>query len=272
MKNTNIEEYEKSKAFSKNLFPDSSNVKFLIDAETQNRELERIRTGLRYENFFSVVNMLDFEIKHLAGFEVLGYNSNQVTLKDYFGMIKNDGIVQLMSLLGRETFNLTEMRAVGFLRPKFITNLPMLHADGRIMLVKRTLSTWQISSDAKVVEYLSEFTLIGEYHGEPMNPRIEEVPQDLKEKFDQVVNKIFAIQPHFKNPFSPKEMILLRYYSENKNTSAQKAAQDNGIEVSTMHYYNKQMLSKAKNFFGKEFDFTTAKEVATFLNKNGFFN
>lgn len=271
MKSATQDEFTSSKAFAKELFPNPEKMKFSVSAEQQQTELKRIKEGLRYEQFFCIIDMLNFEMKHAAGFEALGYNSSQVSLKDYFKMIKVDGIVQLMQLLGRETFKLSHLDIINFMRPKFITTIPMIHTDGRTLLIKRTISPWQVTTEMQIVEYISEFTVIGEYNGEPINPRIEDVNPAAKEIYDRVVNKMLAVQPHFKNPFSPKEMLLLHYYATNPNSSAKQTASDNQIEVSTMHYYNKQILNKAKTFFGDELKFNTAKDVSEFLKKNGFF-
>lgn len=269
--NASIEEYSKNKAFAQALFPNPEQLKFLVEDTTQKKELERLKSSIRYEQFFLIVDMVAFEISHIGGFEALGYNSDSITMRDYFQMIKNDGILQLVSLLGRETFNLSSLDIISFAKPKFIVNLPMKHADGRMLLVKRIISPWQVTADMKISAYLSEFTIIGDYQGEPLNPRIEDVNPAAKEIYDKVVNKMLAVQPTFKNPFSPKEMILLQYYAQNKEASAKQTAQENNIEVSTMHYYNKQILQKAKSFFGEHFGFQTAKDVAEYLKKNGFF-
>jgi len=270
MKSATQDEFTSSKAFAKELFPNPEKMKFSVSAEQQQTELKRIKEGLRYEQFFCIIDMLNFEMKYAAGFEALGYNSSQVSLKDYFKMIKVDGIVQLMQLLGRETFKLSHLDIINFMRPKFITTIPMIHTDGRTLLIKRTISPWQVTTEMQIVEYISEFTVIGEYNGEPINPRIEDVNPAAKEIYDRVVNKMLAVQPHFKNPFSPKETLLLKYYNENEGNSPQVTAGENNITVQTLYDYNKKILSKAKKFFGENVAFTSAKMVAKHLKDNGF--
>ncbi|MFN3851712.1 MAG: hypothetical protein ACK4NY_19905 [Spirosomataceae bacterium] len=264
------DEFTKMKAFAKELFPNPEEIETIVPDFVHEQEIHRIKQGVRTEQFFFITDMLDFEIKFALGLESIGYNSETFDLRQYFNIIESDGTLPLMTLLGRETFKMANLNIVSFAKPKYIVLLPIKHNNGQVLLTKRVISPWQITIDGKITAFLSEYTIIGGYKGEGLNPRFLDVIPEAKVEFDKIVSMMLTIQPHFKNPFSPKETLLLKYYNENEGNSPQVTAGENNITVQTLYDYNKKILSKAKKFFGENVAFTSAKMVAKHLKDNGF--
>lgn len=264
------DEFSKMKAFAKELFPNPEEIETFVPKSVHEQEINRINQGIRAEQFFFITDMLDFEIKFTTGLETIGYHSESFDLKQYFNIIESDGILPLMTLLGRETFKMASLKIISFLKPKYIVLLPIKDNNGQVLLTKRVISPWQFTPEGKITAFLSEYTIIGQYRGEGLNPRFLDVIPEAKAEFDRIVSMMLASQPHFKNPFSPKETLLLKYYNENKDNPPQTTADENNITIQTLYDYNKKILSKAKKFFGENIAFTSAKMVAKHLKDNGF--
>lgn len=181
------------------------------------------------------------------------------------------GISLLITLLGKQTFILSNQAVVGFLKPQFVAFIPITCADGRVMLTKRTISPWQITDTGQITSYLSEFVILKPYENEPMNPRFVSVDMEIEAQFNRLVSRLFAQLPVRVNRFSPKELVLLKLYIETgeANATAKVLAQKAKITSSTVHTHNKNILLKAKAMFGESLSVKTAYDVAVFLKKSG---
>ncbi len=265
------EELESIRQLSAELFPDPFKL-VLINSEAEQRdELQRLQKGLQHEQFFMVVDLIRVEIVAAAGhYETMGW-PEKLTFKKYLSLFPNNGMLQLMTILGKQTFRFSHQTENTFLQPKFVVNLPLITADGRTVLAKRTVSPWQITAEGYVTAYLSEFVVIKEYEGEPFSPRFVGISDPvLEERFNQMVKTFFANLPPKVNRFTPKEMEVIRLYSEdkaNEKTSAD-IARLAKISTLTIKDYNKSILEKARDMFGESPVFQNARDVAQYLHKN----
>ncbi|MEA5458454.1 hypothetical protein VB796_05360 [Arcicella sp. LKC2W] len=273
VKKTQLEEFKSLKEFTKKQFLENQSEDLLVSEKEQQDELMMLTTGLRYEQFFFIVNVSDFSIVYAKGLEEIGYHSDNFDMIQYVQAIPSPGILQLMSLMWRKIFefNMEAKTLLAFLKPKFIVQLPFKNSQGELMLVKRTISPFQFTSDGKLLQYLSEFTVIKKgFNNEAPEPRFTDIPPDLVDKYNVFINRAFIWE---NSPFSPKEMIILQAYaSDTENKSLDEFAKVTEVTASTLKFYNKEIINKAKEYFGEHYTFSTAKEVAHFLNRCGVLN
>lgn len=67
-------------------------------------------------------------------------------------------------------------------------------------------------------------------------------------------------------------IILQAYASDKENKSLEEFATITDVTTATLKFYNKEIINKAKDYFGEYYTFGTAKEVASFLNRCGVLN
>jgi hypothetical protein len=272
MKANQPDEYDKAKFFAKELFSDIQEPKFLVSSKQQDEELKKLKIGLRDEQFYIIVDMLSFEIVAAGGLEEVGFRSDDFSMRQYFKLLETDGVVQAMTLLAREMFRLTGKAGMKFMSPKYISQLPLKNQSGQTILVKRVMSPWQVLADGRACSYISEFTIVSPlYQGETLNPRFIGLEEPILTELNKQIAIAFSLKSHFKNPFSPKEMLILTQYSKlRQDESLNSIAEATGIniKVSTLKFYNKMILEKARKMFG-ELGFRTARDVANYLKKHG---
>ena len=270
--NTTVEqELRQLGVFVTTLFPNPQSLTFQILPEVQQQELNKLRVGRRAEQFFFIVDFIQLTILEAVGLEEIGYDSARFNFRQYLSTISTDGLLQLVTLLGKQTFLLSNKVVLDFLKPQFVAFIPITCADGRVMLTKRTISPWQITNTGQITSYLSEFLVLKPYENEPMNPRFVDIDPAIEAQFNRLVSRLFANLPVQVNQFAPKELVLLKLYVETNetNATAKILAQKAGIKPSTVHTYNKNILLKAKAMFGESLPVKTAYDVAVFLKKSG---
>ncbi|MCX6212827.1 hypothetical protein [Spirosoma sp.] len=267
------DEYLGIRQFMAQIFPEPTKLRLMVPAEVQAQELERIRIGCRAEQFAIVTNLLTLSVEKAFGLEEIGFADTTFSFRQYLRCMSNPGHLRSSILLSKQIFSLlSELPQMQFLKPRFIANIPMQKANGEILLVKRTLSPWQYTSTGLITEYLSEFQIIKPYEGEPMSPRFLDVPTHLKANFYKAVYQIFANLSAQKNPFTLRELDLMRIYISQparKRPSSQFIADYTNLRVLTVKEYNKSILAKAKGLYGEDLPVETAFDVAIFLHKNG---
>ncbi len=230
-----------------------------------------MKIGRRPEQFFFIVDFTSLTIVEAVGLEEVGYNSERFSFRQYLATIPGGSMRQLITLLGKQTFILSNQTVVSFLKPQFVANVPITCADGRVMLTKRTISPWQISESGLIIAYLSEFIILKPYEDEPINPRFVHLDPAIEVTLNRMAARTFATLPKQDNLFSPKEIILIRLYAESNeaNLNANDLAERADITISTLHTYNKSILMKAKEMFGETLPAKTARDVAMYLKKCG---
>ena len=97
-------EYKKIQEFARNYYIDPSTYIFKISEEQQQNELHKLKLGLREEQFFVVVDLLNFTIIDFGGVESLGFDPKTFTLKNYFDMVDPQGVMPMLTALGKQTF------------------------------------------------------------------------------------------------------------------------------------------------------------------------
>lgn len=266
------EEYQRIRSFADELFPDHNTLTTAVSALVQEQAMEKLTQGRRPEQFFFIVNLLNMEVVTAVGMPEMGYADSSFTFRQYLNCLPGPGFLQSTRLLSEQIFRMQERFPVQFMREQFIANVPMRHGNGQLFLVKRSITPWQHTKTGLLTAYLSEFTILKTYEGEPMNPRFTGIPDAISAEFYQTVQRIFANLSAKKNPFSPREIDVMRAYAnttDGKRPTAKQVAQQTNTTPLTIKDYNKTILAKAKDLFGEDFSAETAFDVAVFLKKNG---
>ncbi len=266
-------EYKRIQSFIKQLFPKPDELTAFVSPSVQAAALEKLTQGRRPEQFFFIFNLPDTEIVTAVGMDELGYADSAFTFWQYLRCLPSPGLLQSTRLLSEQIFRMQRQFPVQFLRERFIANVPMRHANGQIWLVKRSITPWQHTTTGLLTAYLSEFTILKPYEGEPMNPRFTGISESAHTEFYKAVHEIFAgVASPRKNPFSPRELEVLRAYAavpDGQRPTARQIADLVKATPLTIKDYNKNILTKAKELFGEDFVVETAFDVAVFLKKNG---
>jgi hypothetical protein len=259
--------------FCKKAYKDKDKFQYVVDAKSQEQEILRLKNGLREEDFFIIIDLLNMKIIDLGGWDELGYDERYFSLKNYFEISPSNGLLTLLYSLGKQLFLNTTTNLIGFLKPSYIINTPIKikKNDDTLYLVKRTISPWQLTTTGIITAYLSYFTIIKDsYDHEGLEPRLIGIPEEIKEKvmkeFMTAINQLKASE----NKFSPKLTQILELYSDSAKSS-QEIADELKITYQTLKKYNKAIIIKAKQMFGDNLPIKTAKDVALYLKKHGLF-
>ncbi|WP_461053040.1 hypothetical protein [Spirosoma arcticum] len=264
-------ELQQLKTFVHELFPKPESLMFVVPESVQQRELRTMQQGLRAEQFFMIVDFVNLKITEAAGLEEIGYNSAQFTFRQYLSIFPSHGMLQLITLVGKQAFALSHQSVLSFMKPNYVSQVPLTCADGQVMLAKRMASPWQYTDTGKMTSYVVEYTVMKPYENEPMNPRFLNQGPTTETEFNDANARSFANMPAKANLFAPKEIVLMKLYiaEEHQGLSAKQLAGLAGVAHNTINTYNKAILSKAKTMFGEDILAKTARDVAVFLKKSG---
>ena len=265
--------YSSVKTFADEYFKNKEDYEFVVSKETQLNEIQLLKKGIRQEQFFIIIDLLNFKIIDHGGIEEFGYDSRNFSMNTYFQLIPSKGITSLLQLLGEQTFLKAQSDIMSFLKPSFIVQIPMklnLLDRNSYSLVKRTISPWQMTKCGKITAYLAEFTVIKDYDFEPLDPRIKDLPTEYSDLIIQEFNKKFNQLKPIDNPFSPKELLILKEYAHGVRTTKElMVSLKPKLSMHTINSYNKSILDKAKQLFGENLPLATAQDVAKFMSKQG---
>lgn len=270
---TSLSEYKQIRQMLDELHPNPAVLQLKVASDTHREALTRLQRELRPEQMFMVVDLLTLSVVAAGGWREMGYDDTKLTFRQYMQMVPNRGTYQTMVMMGGQTFRMANQQLVRFASPAFIATVPLRHANGRVMLVKRTITPWQYSADGYVLAYLSEFTIIKEYEGEPMNPRFRGLTPEVEQSFLKAISFAFAHLNTVYNPFSPKEMEILRLYANHstneKPLTIRVVSELTGSTVETVKSYQKEIVTKARDLYDDQVALASTRDVALFLKRSG---
>ena len=243
-------------------FAELPNVSDTISEQNHIEEIESLKSTLHHERFFFVVNIKEFRLEHIHGVDsCLGYQS--FSINDYIGCI-HPGSLSIVMAMAESAMDLSKKEKVSFMGQRFIALVPLKHKSGHYLLVKRVLSPWQIDTEGRVTSYLNELVIVGNYEGEPLNPRIEAPhTNDIEEKFRKEVIKRFDQEIH---PFTLNEIRIARLLHYQHSLSKKTIADKLNLQESSVTTYCKTLKEKATEFF-INYTFRDAREVSRYLHK-----
>jgi hypothetical protein len=249
-------------------FPDDS-IK-MVSLEEQKHEIELLKATLGSERFFFIIDMPDFEIFQTAGISKwLGYSDNQFKLHDYWENVVHPECQISLLMLAHQLYGslCTGIYPLQFMVQRYSSKVALRHKDGHYLLAKKTSSIFQYDNKNRMLSYLNEFTIVGSYSGEPLEPRMynsygEREFEKEKEILDKTMKKFLEMKI-----FSPKELQTARILAYDIDATQNSIAKEFNVSRYTIDTFYKRFLEKARIFFSKEFH--SAAEAASFLRMEG---
>jgi hypothetical protein len=267
-KNNNAE-FETLRTFVTTLFEhDEQEPRGIVAQPDQQQELRSLQDTIGSERFYFVVDLPTFELREAQGIQRwLGYHEKEFSLKQYWGIVhpgKQKGLrlvaEQLYQMLCSGRFKLE------FMVQRYSSLVALRHWKDHYLLVKKTSSVFQYDTNNRLLSYLNEFTIVGEYNNEPLMPRIFTQSGDHEERGDEVLRNAMK-QFEGMKIFSPKELQTARRIAYNPGITQAAIAKEQEVSVHTIDTYCKRFLKKAREFFSQ--DFSSVADAALYLRKEG---
>ena len=255
-----------------NFYPSYYKPSFKVKDEVVHQKLRSLADTLDDERFFFVVDVLNFEITYLGGVQRwLGYFEKEFSLRLFFRIIHPEA----SKILSLSTFRILQMACMGHTPPKIlsdtkhITLLPLKHIDGSYLYLRKASSAFQYDDEYRLLSFLNEFTIVGPYEGHDiprLSPRFVNPSQNLNQ-FENDIKEVIRQGFSSLNFFSYSELSLLHTLAYKPETTRAELSDQFGVKLSTIDTLQKRALSKARDYFIK--DFKAALDVATFLQSQG---
>lgn len=242
----------------------------MVSGTEQQQEIELLKQTLGGERFFFIIDMPAFEIVQSVGISKwLGYSDTQFKLHDYWEQVVHPECKISLLMIAHQLYGslCTGKYPLQFMVQRYSGRIALRHRNGHYLLAKKTSSIFQYDSKSRLLGYLNEFTIIGDYNGEPLEPRMynssgEREVEKEKEIMERTMQKFLEMKI-----FSAKELQTARILAYDSEATQGSIADQFNVSRHTVDTFYKRFLEKARNFFGKEF--RSATEAAVFLRKDG---
>ncbi len=263
--------FKSLKLFVQSLFTqENSHLPEMVSPQDQQQEIELLKQTLGGERFFFIIDLPEFEIGQSFGINRwLGYSDDQFTLEEYWENIVNPQCKNSLLLIAQQMYGslCSGTYPLQFMVQRYSSRVALKHRDGHYILVKKTSSIFQYNSKNHLTKYVNEFTIIGEYNGEAIEPRMYNSFGDREiEKEKEILSKTMQRFIDMKI-FSAKELQTARILAYDPEATQSTIAEEFDVSRHTIDTFYRRFLEKARNFFGKEF--RSATEAAVFLRKEG---
>jgi hypothetical protein len=258
-------------AYVRSLFnAQPNNLQRMVTSEEQLQELESLKQTLGGERFFFIINVPDFEILQTVGINKwLGYSDNQFSLYDYWENVVHPQSKNSLLLIAYQLYTslCSGKYPLQFMVQRYSTKIALRHRDGHYILAKKTSSIFQYDIKNRLLGYLNEFTIIGDYNGEPIEPKMynsqgyRETEKE-KEILEETMKKFLKMRV-----FSVKELQTARLLAYQPDITKEIIAKKFAVTKNTVDTFYKRFLAKSREFFGQEFE--SARDAAVFLKREG---
>ncbi len=246
----------------------------VVKEETQSEELALLKSTLRDERFFFVVDMTVFEMQCCYGLQKwLGYSEKEFTLKKYWDSVVHPASKKSLLLVIMKMYELLSLGKypLEFMVQRFSTKIILKHRNGKYYQFKKTSSVFQYDTNNRLLAYMDEFTKIGDHNGETATePRIyNDRGEDETLKKEEILKKVLEDFIRMK-VYSLKELQTARSMAYRPDLTQAQLAKESGLSVYTIKTYCKRLLLKTRDFFNKsDAEIPTAIDAALFLKKEG---
>ncbi len=257
-------------------YPADARYDFLVDKSTQETEISNLKKTVKYEQFFFVLNLPERKIEHAHGIgEWLGYADGSFALFDYFKIIhpRHLAALNMSAKSAFETAN-SDAFSLKFMGQKIVIQIPLLHANGKYILTKRTLYPFQIDKKTGMVtSYLNHYVVLKEYQDlDALDLRVGNEAELMTKAENKALKKNQKILLDASNkPFSfnPNEIKILELIASKPDITQKEICKTLAIKLETLQKTtNRRIIAKAREHFNIE-AFSSMKEVAMFLKKEG---
>ena len=244
----------------------------IVSEEVHQEELANLKRITKYEQFFFVLDLTEYKIKHTQGIgEWLGYDDSTFSLYEYF-KIMHPRFYKSIFMLAASSFETANSQnfEVKYMQNRVVAQIALRHQNGKYLLCKRSLYPFQIDKTGKVIAYLNHFVVLKEYEElDALEPRVaqnEKLTILSQEVYLQnVKNKLMGTNNPYK--LNEKEISILKLIADNPSINQKDICERLDISLSTLRKTdNRRILEKAREVFDTEL-FKSIKDVALFLRK-----
>lgn len=248
---------------------------FVVSQADMAKELKLLKQSCHDERFFFVIDIPSFSIEYMYGVEKwLGYNEKIFSLKQYWDKVVHAGFKKSLLLI---SYPIYELLCVGnfplnFLTLRFSGKLALRHYKGHYLLVKKTSTIFQFDTKNRLIKYIDEFTIIGEFNEKNVlensftsrfynaaNKTEEEMKDELLKGMTAYFNRLKI--------FSATELQIARKIAYSPGITKTEIAKDFSLSPSTIQTFCNRFLEKARTFFNQ--DFPTTEIAALYLKQEG---
>jgi hypothetical protein len=277
-KNTLSTDFKTLQKFILDIFSqiDFDTIEPVVEETIQQNEINLLKQTLGGERFFFVIDMPSFSMQHPNGINKwLGYSEQEFTLKFYWDVVVHPAAKKTLLLVVMQMYQMlcSGKYPLEFMVQRFSTKIPLKHKNGHYLLTKKTSSIFQYDTQNRLLAYMDEFTIIGNYNGESaIEPRMYNATGTLElEKQVEILKK--SIQQFLEMKiYSVNELQIARKLAYHPTISQTTLAKEFGVSKHTVNTYYKRFLAKTREFFHKtELELPTTLEAALFLKKEGLF-
>lgn len=246
-----------------------------ISQNQQQEEIQSLSETVRYERSFFVVDANNQTIRFPMGISMwLGYPEDEFTLPLYNSLIHHHHLSPSM-LFTKVIFEMIKSKQleIDSTQRKFVSRMAIKHSAGHYLLVKRTITCWELEKENNDVQsYLNEFTIWGEYDSETLNgirPRITDLFGTRMFQLEDLLKEYIYQELEKEKRFSIQELRILRKYAYNKDLATQDIASAFKISYNTVNTHNRKIIEKFSNIYANN-NIKSAKEIAQFLREENF--
>lgn len=255
------------------LYPKHKEYELIIDAKTQQLEIENLKHTIKYEQFFFVVDLLERKLKHVHGIsDWLGYADPTFSFLDYFKIMHPNDLASL-DMLANSSFETANSKKfeINFMREKITAQLALKHFNQNYISIKRSLYPFQFDKSGKVVAYLNHFVILKEYNPADVIPprfsndqKIQLHPEEENARANTLKSLDKIIEPL---KLSETEAAILKLFLQKPEYSNENVSNELNIPLSTVkNTASPRILKKARTYY-KMPEIIYLKDLVAFIQK-----
>lgn len=246
----------------------------VVHEEKQLREIELLKETVGGRRFFFVIDMVNFKMMHCHGVQKwLGYSEKEFTLKKYWDSVVHPGSKKSLLLVVKKMY---EMLSAGyfpleFMVQRFSAKLPVKARNGQYLLTLKTSSIFQYDKNNRLLAYLDEFTIIGNYNDQPgTEPVIYNTKGEIETAKETAILQKVQEQFQRMNVYSLAELQVARKLAYTPGITQAELAKQFDCSVHTIKTLYKRFLLKTREFFHKnEEELPATLDAVMFLKGEG---
>lgn len=268
MKSPDIFTYEHIKEYVASLMPPQP-IRYVVKKEDQQREIDSLKATIGGRRCFFITNLEHFEIEQPHGIsQWLGFSEKDFTMKWYLNHVVHPGKKKSIILIAQQLYSALckGKYSLNFMVQRYNSLVALRHYNGNYLLANKISSVFQYDTQNRLTAYINEFTIIGDYAGQPLDPGFFNDNGNFEPRGLEILQSTIK---HFLEMgiFTDRQIQVARIMAYNPNIKKAKIAQSLNIEESTVIEFGKRFKQNAELFFHRKF--ATVAEAAFFLRKEG---
>lgn len=267
MKSSDIFDFEYLKNYVLTLMPKPP-VNYVVTQAQQQREIESLKATIGGRRFFFVVNLENFELEHVYGINRwLGYSENDFTMKWYLEHLVHPGKRKSVILVAKQLYDtLCTGKYQLSMAQRYKNWIALRHYNRHYILANKISSIFQYDANNCMTAYINEFTIIGDYDGQPLGPEIFNDDGSLEPRGAEILQA--TIQKFLKSGiFTDRQLQIARKMAYESGIRKGQIANEFGVEESTIKELGDRFKDNAEGFFHQKFK--KVADAAVFMRKEG---